>query len=134
MTQVAPYAERWGFLLDQLCQEQADISHAVAVAGDGLLLASSAHLPRDQADHIAAVTSGLASLTTGAARLFDVEPVEQVVVDMNGGHLVIMAIDSDAILTVLAVQDADMGRVAYEMAQLINRSGEIFIPAQRSPM
>ena len=45
------------------------VSHAILVSADGLLMASSSHLPPDRADQMAAVTSGLASLSSGAARL-----------------------------------------------------------------
>lgn len=132
MTDPNPRTERWGFLLDELCQING-VSHAVTVSGDGLTMAHSSQLCRDQADRISAITSGLTSLTTGVADLFDVAPVEQVMIDMRGGHLLVMSIDTAAILTVLAATDADMGQVAYEMTMLINRVGEIFIPAQREP-
>ncbi|ROO63056.1 hypothetical protein EDC02_5067 [Micromonospora sp. Llam0] len=126
------YRPDWGYLLDQLCATRG-ITHAVAVSADGLLIAKSAGLPKESADQIAAVTSGLESLTRGVAGLMSAAPVEQTVVEMAGGSLVVMAIGDGSILTVLARKDADMGQVAYEMAMLINRVGAVLTPDSRIP-
>lgn len=122
--------QQWSFLLDRLCQ-QSDISHAVAVSSDGLRIAASKDLPVDMSDHLSAVTSGLASLTTSNANLLGVGPVSEIVVGMAGGHLVIMAIDDTALLTVLAAPNANMGAVAMAMGRFIDACGEILIPGQR---
>lgn len=118
----------WGFLLDQLC-EVPGIANALAVSSDGLLIARSSNLPKDNADQLSAFTSGLASLTNSIANLMGAGPVEQNVTDMDEGRIVVMAIGDGSVLTVLAVKDADMGRVAYEMAMLINRAGQALTPA-----
>jgi len=123
-------APDWGYLLDQLCETRG-ITHAVAVSADGLLVASSRGLFRDLADQVAAFTSGLESLTKGMAALMGAAPVQQTVVEMAGGHLVIMSIGDGSILTTLATADADMGQVAYEMAMLINRVGPALTPDPR---
>ncbi|HEX5540822.1 MAG TPA: roadblock/LC7 domain-containing protein [Micromonospora sp.] len=130
MTQPHP---DWGFLLDRLCQQAPGIAHALAVSADGLLLAKSSGLARDHADHLSAFTSGLASLTSGAASLMESEPVEQTVVEMHGGYLVVMAIGDGSILTVLAAKDCEMGQVAYEMAMLIQSVGPTLTPDPRDP-
>ncbi len=51
------------------------MAHAIVVSADGLPLAYSDGFPKDRADQLAAVTSGLASLTQGAARVFDGGPL-----------------------------------------------------------
>ncbi|MFU8854878.1 roadblock/LC7 domain-containing protein [Micromonospora sp. SL1-18] len=56
------------------------MAHAAVVSSDGLLVAVSAHLPRDHPDKLAAVTSGLMSITAGAAQMFDGDVVKQIVV------------------------------------------------------
>lgn len=122
----------WGYLLDQLCATRG-ITHAVAVSSDGLLVAGSSGLPREAGDQVAAFTSGLESLTRGMAGLMNAAPVEQTVVEMAGGQLVVMAIGDGSILTVLADKAADMGQVAYEMAMLINRVGAALTPEARAP-
>lgn len=122
----------WGFLLDHLCQIPG-IANALAVSSDGLLIARSSNLPKDNADQLAAFTSGLASLTNSIACLMGAAPVEQNVTDMNDGRIVVMAIGDGSVLTVLAVKSADMGQVAYEMAMLINRVGAALTPAPHAP-
>ena len=67
----------------QLRQRRAGRVARDLVSADGLLMASSSHLPADRADQLAAVTSGLASLSSGAARLFEAGEVRQSVVEMD---------------------------------------------------
>ncbi len=120
----------WSFLLDELCGVQG-IDHAVAVSGDGLVMAASSQLAPDHADQVSAITSGLSSLTSGACRLMNAGEVESTVVDMTGGVMIIMAINERSILTVLADKQAELGQVVYEMDMLIKRAGELFIPLER---
>jgi predicted regulator of Ras-like GTPase activity (Roadblock/LC7/MglB family) len=120
----------WGFLLNQLC-EVAGISHGLVVSGDGLLLAADQRLLKDHADQLSAVTSGLSSLTTGAAQLMNADPVQHTLVTMAGGNLIVMAIDDRSILTVLATKDCDLSQVVYEMATFINQVGAALTPGPR---
>jgi predicted regulator of Ras-like GTPase activity (Roadblock/LC7/MglB family) len=100
------------------------VSHAILVSADGLLMASSAHLPPDRADQLAAVTSGLASLSTGAARLFDAGGVRQSIVEMDEGYLLLMGVGNGSYLAALASISSDVGQVGYEMAVLVDRVGK----------
>lgn len=122
----------WGYLLDQLCQVSG-ISHALAVSGDGLKLAASRDLPSAYVDQLSAVSSGLSSLTTGAAKMMSADPVEQTVTEMAGGYLIVMAIGDGSILTVLATKQCDLGQVSYEMAMTIDRVGATLTPDLRHP-
>jgi predicted regulator of Ras-like GTPase activity (Roadblock/LC7/MglB family) len=127
-----PHRPEWGFLLDELCRIPG-IARALAVSSDGLLIARSSDLPKDNADQLSAFTSGMASLTNSIASLMGADPVEQTVVDMNDGRIVVMAIGDGSVLTVLAAKSADMGQVAYEMAMLINRVGAALTPTPHTP-
>jgi predicted regulator of Ras-like GTPase activity (Roadblock/LC7/MglB family) len=131
MTGVTAGTRDWGYLLDGLCGQVGGISHALAVSGDGLKIATSRLLPIEHADQLAAFTSGLAALTNGAATLMSAAPVEQNVTEMAGGYLIVMAIGDGSILTVLAAKDCDLGQVTYEMATLINRVGAALTPDTR---
>jgi uncharacterized protein len=126
----AQSSAQWGFLLDELCEVRG-IDHAVAVSGDGLVMAASSALNPDNADQVAAITSGLSSLTWGACRLMNAGEVESTVIDMTSGVMIIMAINERSILTVLADKHAELGQVVYEMDMLIQRAGETFVPALR---
>ena len=122
---------RWDFLLDQLCAQSAGISHAIAVSADGLLLASSRDLPRDNADQLSACTSGLASLCNGTAELMNAGRVDHTVIRMEEGLVLVMAVGIGSLLTVLAHKNADLAQVAFDTAQLIERAGATFVPDRR---
>uniref|UniRef100_UPI001EF6845C roadblock/LC7 domain-containing protein n=1 Tax=Frankia sp. Cj5 TaxID=2880978 RepID=UPI001EF6845C len=101
---------------------------------EGLLLAVSDGFPRDRADQLAAVASGLVSLTQGAARVFEAGNVTQTVVEMEHGFLFIMAISDGASMAVLAAPSCDIGLVGYEMALLVTRAMDVLTPALRAEL
>ena len=123
---------QFGWLLTNFVEHVPGVSNAVAVSSDGLLLTSSEGLPRDRADQLAAVASGLLSLTRGAARVFGAGEVVQTVVEMELGCMLLMAIADGSCLAVLASPRCDMGLVAYEMTLLVDRAGELVTPQLRS--
>ncbi|MED5815826.1 roadblock/LC7 domain-containing protein [Mycolicibacterium sp. 050232] len=100
------------------------VSHAILVSADGLLMAANSHLPSDRAEQLAAVTSGLASLSTGAARLFEAGNVRQSIVEMDDGFLLLMGVGNGSYLATLASISCDIGQVGYEMALLVDRVGK----------
>lgn len=100
------------------------VAHAAVVSADGLPLAASDGLPRDRADQLAAITSGLTKLVQGAARIFSGGPVAQSVVVMEQGTLIMMALRGNSVLAVLAAPESDLGNVAYEMSLLGELAGE----------
>jgi uncharacterized protein len=127
---VSPAADL-DWLVSSFVDRVPGVAHAVVVSADGLALAVSAGFPQERADQLAAVTSGLTSLTQGAARLFEAGLVVQTVVEMQGGVLVVMAISGGSSLAVLAGSACDLGLVAYEMTLLVERAGRVLTPAAR---
>lgn len=119
------------WLVTDFVDRVRDVAHAVVVSADGLPLAFSARFPRDHADKLAAITSGLASLTQGAARAFQAGCVVQTAVEMQGGLFVVMSFSNGSSLAVLAASGCDLGLVAYEMSLLIERVGRELTPAER---
>ena len=119
------------WLVTNFVERVPDVAHAVVVSSDGLPLAFSAGFAQERADQLAAVTSGLTSLTQGASRVFEGGHVVQTVVEMQAGVLVIMAVSNGASLAVLASSTADLGLIAYEMALLVERVGKMMTPASR---
>jgi predicted regulator of Ras-like GTPase activity (Roadblock/LC7/MglB family) len=72
------------------------------------------------ADTLSAVASGLHSLAIGAVPLLgNAGGVRQVVVELDKGHLFVMAAGDGSLLSVLVDEQADVGLVAYEMTLLI---------------
>jgi uncharacterized protein len=114
---------RLDWLMTRLVDDVPDSAHAILVSADGLLMAASTSIPTDRAEQVAAVSSGLASLAVGAARLFEGGAVLQTLVEMEHGYLMLMSIGDGSILAVLTQERADIGQVGYEMALLVDRIG-----------
>lgn len=120
-----------GWLLAGFAERVPGVAHAVAVSADGLLMAASRNLPRDRADQLAAVASGMVSLTQGASRCFEGGAVLQTVVEMDNGFLFLMSISDGSSFAVLAARTCDPGQVGYEMALLVDRVGVALTPEAR---
>lgn len=111
------------WVMSRFVEEVPDAAHAILVSADGLLMASSTSIPGERAEQVAAVSSGLASLAVGAARLFEGGSVMQTIVEMEMGFLMLMSVGDGSNLTVLTTEEADIGQVGYEMALLVDRVG-----------
>ena len=118
-------------LLTDFAERVPDVLRAAVVAPDGVLVAVSDRTQTDHLEQLSAITAGLISLATAAARIFDGGAVTQALVTMKRGTLVIMAIDQGSSLAVLATATADLDTVAYEMTMLVEEAGSIFIPPAR---
>ena len=119
------------WLISAFADRVPSVAHALVVSSDGLPLAFSQGLPPDWVDQLAAVASGLTSLVEGAARIFGGGAVNQTVVDMRQGLLIVMSVTGGSTLAVLAASDCDMGLVAYEMALLADRAWRALTPEPR---
>jgi predicted regulator of Ras-like GTPase activity (Roadblock/LC7/MglB family) len=86
----ASNAGSFAWLITDFVHRVPGAAHAVVVSADGLLLAASRGLPKDRADQLAAVASGLTSLARGAAKVFEGGTVAQTVVEMANGFLFLM--------------------------------------------
>jgi predicted regulator of Ras-like GTPase activity (Roadblock/LC7/MglB family) len=120
-----------GWLLTSFARKVPSIVYALAVSVDGLALAASERLEANQADQLAAITSGLASLSVGAAKCMQTGQIRQSVLDMEGGVLLIMSVADRAYLAVLAESGADLGQVGYETAVLARRVTTALDPGAR---
>jgi len=120
------------WLITAFADRVPSVAHALVLSSDGLPLAYSQGLPPDRVDQLAAVASGLTSLVEGAARIFEGGPVNQTVVEMRQGSLIVMSVTGGSILAVLAGADSDMGLVAYEMALLADRTWRVLTPESRT--
>jgi uncharacterized protein len=125
-------AQDLNWLITNFAERVPSIAPAIVVSSDGLPLAVSEGLPPDRVEQLAAVVSGVTSLTQGASRMFEGGTLNQTVVDMQRGLLVVMAISDGSSLAALAATDCDMGLVAYEMVLLVERVGSALTPQVRS--
>src|ERR1700730_7489333 len=104
----APHDKSLDWLVSVFDRDVPGVSHAVLVSADGLLGAASSNLPVERADQLAAVSSGLASLSTGAAQLFDGGEVLQSVVEMENGYLLVRRVGDGSHLAALASASCDI--------------------------
>jgi predicted regulator of Ras-like GTPase activity (Roadblock/LC7/MglB family) len=131
--QTAEASRQLDWLVSDLVRRVAGVTHALVVSVDGLKLAVSDQIDESAADQLAAVASGLVSLTRGAARCFDAEPVVQTIVEAAGGYFFVTSVSEGSTLAVFAGADCDIGMIGYEMARLVTRVGQLLVPAPRGP-
>ncbi|GAB2988160.1 roadblock/LC7 domain-containing protein [Amycolatopsis acidiphila] len=111
------------WLLDDFVDRVVAIDRAVLLSADGLLMGRSHELSEEDGEHLSAVASAFQSLARGAARHFEGGAVRQTLVEMDNAFLFVMAAGRGACLATIAVRDADLGLVAYEMNRLVKRVG-----------
>ncbi|MEU6217623.1 roadblock/LC7 domain-containing protein [Streptomyces sp. NPDC047022] len=112
------------WLLDDLAGRMQHIRHALVLSTDGLVTSTSTGLRREDAEHLAAVSSGLHSLAKGSGRHFGAGQVRQTMIEFDDAILFVTAAGSGSCLCVLSAAEADIGQIAYEMTLLVNRVGE----------
>jgi predicted regulator of Ras-like GTPase activity (Roadblock/LC7/MglB family) len=112
------------WLLDDLVKRLAGAERAAALSADGLLLGRSASLDREDGEHLAAMASAFRSLARGVGTQFDKGLVQQTVVELDGGYLVVTEAGEGACLALLASANADLGMIAYEMNVIVQQVGD----------
>ncbi|MCX4728790.1 roadblock/LC7 domain-containing protein [Streptomyces sp. NBC_00963] len=121
------------WLLDDLTNRVEHVRYALVLSNDGLVTGVSKELAREDAEHLAAVASGLHSLAKGSGRHFHAGGVRQTMVEFDEGILFVTAAGDGSCLAVLSTAEADIGQIAYEMTLLVNRVGEHLAVAARQP-
>ena len=131
MAQPVTSARDLTWLLNDLVDRVAEVKHAVVLSADGLLMAASRGLGREDAEHLSAMASGFHSLARGAGRHFGGGNVRQTIVELDSLFLFVTAAGKRANLAVLGAEDSDVGLIAYEMAMLVTRVGKYLTTSAR---
>lgn len=121
------------WLLDDLATRVEDFRRAVILSRDGLLIAASGDLTREDAEHLSAVAAALQSLGTGTGDRFAAGGVRQTVIEFEDGLLFVIAAGEGSCLAALCPATADAGMVAYEMAMLVKRARPHLASQSRFP-
>lgn len=129
MTDLSADAASFSWLIDNFVDSSAGVTDALAVSSDGLLIAASRSLDRVSAEQVAAIVTGLVSLSDGASRTFGFEGLQQVIVSMRGGYLFVSSISEGSALGVVATAACDIGSVGYQTSVLVERAGNMLTPA-----
>jgi predicted regulator of Ras-like GTPase activity (Roadblock/LC7/MglB family) len=125
--------EQLGWLLDNLVSRVANVRQALVLSRDGLVVAKSQTMTREEGEQLSAIAAGLQSLARGAGQQVGAGEVRQTIVELDGAFLFVMAAGRGTCLAVLAAGETDLGVMAYEMAMLIRRMGAHLTAAPRHP-
>ena len=121
------------WLLDNLVNQVEDVQQAVILSRDGLVVAASRGLAREDGDHLSALAAGVQSLARGTGQHFHGGEVRQTIIEMEHAFLFIIAAGKGTCLAVLTSADPNVGLIAYEMAMLVRRMGKYLAAEPRYP-
>jgi predicted regulator of Ras-like GTPase activity (Roadblock/LC7/MglB family) len=120
------------WLLDDLVTRVPQITRAVFLSQDGLALGASRGMDQADVEHLAALAAAFQSLARSASHTFGGE-ARQSIIEMTSGFFIVSAAGQGTCLAVLTTADADIGHVAYEMAVLVQRTGDHLQVNMRTP-
>jgi predicted regulator of Ras-like GTPase activity (Roadblock/LC7/MglB family) len=111
------------WLLDDLVMRVAHINQAVFLSQDGLALGASRGMDRADVEHLSALAAAFQSLARSTGHHFGGD-ARQSIIEMTSGFFIVSAAGQGTCLAVQATTEADIGQVAYEMAILVQRTGD----------
>lgn len=113
------------WMLKDLAESVPQTRYVVVLSSDGLCMAKHS-TDTDTADRLAAIGSGLQSLSSAVAAEFPFSDgrMRMVVIEVSGGFMYLMAAGAGAHLAVLADEGVDAGLVGGRMRDLVARIGE----------
>ena len=121
------------WLLDDLADRVPDFRRAVILSRDGLLIAASRDLSREDGEHLSAVAAAVQSLAAGTGDRFAAGRVRQTIIELEQGLFFLIAAGEGSCLAALCPAQADAGAVAYEMAMLVKRARPHLAALPRHP-
>jgi predicted regulator of Ras-like GTPase activity (Roadblock/LC7/MglB family) len=124
----------FSWLLNDFVNKVHGVTHALIMSSDGFPLTASRSVSSDEAEQLAAISSGLLSLAGNSAALFGKGACEQIIMRLTQGYFLFMGIGVGAGLAVLTGPGADMKVVAYEMTQFVKNAGHALTPEIRADL
>jgi predicted regulator of Ras-like GTPase activity (Roadblock/LC7/MglB family) len=110
----------------------AGVDEVVVLSRDGILIADSGGLPREDAEHLSAIAAAMHSLALGAGQRFGRGAMRQAIIEMETGLIFVTAGGNGACIAVMAAEHAATGVVAYELQMLVARVGQHLSTSHRS--
>ena len=126
-------AGQLSWLLDNLVSQVEHVQQAIILSRDGLVVASSRGLTREDGEHLSALAAGVQSLARGTGEHFDGGRVRQTIIEMERAFLFIVSAGKGTCLAVLTSAEPNVGVIAYEMAMLVRRVGKYLAAEPRFP-
>jgi predicted regulator of Ras-like GTPase activity (Roadblock/LC7/MglB family) len=133
MTLPKSTAEQLGWLLDNLVSQVANVRQALVLSRDGLVVAESRNIGREEGDRLSALAAGMQSLARGAGQQVGGGEVRQTIIEMESAFMFVTTAGQGTCLAVIASGDVNLSVMAYEMAMLVRRMGTYLTAAPRRP-
>jgi predicted regulator of Ras-like GTPase activity (Roadblock/LC7/MglB family) len=121
------------WLLDNLVNQVEHVQQALVLSRDGLVVAASQSLTREDGEHLSALAAGVQSLARGTGLRFKGGEVRQTIIEMEHAFLFVIAAGKGTCLAVLTSAEPNVGVIAYEMAVLVRRMGKYLGSEPRFP-
>lgn len=122
------------WLLENMAETVDGVRNAVILSPDGLALGRTPGLTESDADQMAALAAGAASLAYGTGTKFGCGEVQQTIFEMDALLMFITPAGRGTSVALIAETDADAGQIAYELSVLVKRVGEHMIANPRFPV
>lgn len=124
----------FAWLVNGFVERVHGVTHALILSSDGFPLTASESVGSDDAEQLAAISSGLLGLARNSAALFGKGNCELIMIRLSHGYFLFMGIGDGAGLAVLTSAGCDMKVVAYEMTQFVDRTGHALTPTVRADL
>lgn len=127
------FDNKLGWMLDDALRIP-ETRYAILLSADGLLMAHSARIGRDEAERQAAGMAGLQSLARATAEFCGNPHTtwRQTVSEFDDGYVFLVAAGPGAYLAVSATQFVDMEAVSFRLQELVQRlGGELTSPPRQ---
>jgi predicted regulator of Ras-like GTPase activity (Roadblock/LC7/MglB family) len=121
------------WLLDNFVSQVESVLQALVLSRDGLVVAASRGLSREDGEHLSALAAGVQSLARGTGQHFGAGEVRQTIIEMESAFLFIITAGQGTCLAVMSSAEANAGLIAYEMAMLVRRMGKHLAAEPRFP-
>src|ERR1700759_5614127 len=91
MTQANNTKEQLGWLLDNLVSRVANVRQALILSRDGLTVAKSRTMNREESEQLSAIAAGVHSLARGAGQQVGGGEARQTIIELDSAILFVMA-------------------------------------------
>ena len=105
-------------VLDRFQKTVPEVTHVVAVASDGLLLATTSSLDQEQAERVAAASSGFCGLAKQVNADVGGKGVRAVCIEMAVGSVLIVETSDGVKLATAVLADGDLDHVRHQLGLL----------------
>lgn len=122
-----------GWMLDDALR-MPETRYAILLSADGLLMAHSERISRDDAERHAAGMSGLQSLARASAEFCGNanSTWRQTLTEFDDGYVFLVAAGARAYLAVSTTEKVDMETVSFRLQELVQRLGKELTSPERN--